>query len=262
MLGSYIKQNVRFFVAKVNLQEQSKLGYNYLRPLQVAFESPKFMLPIRLGTVNADGPQDLLLYTLTKNGRVETTNYRTVRLPTGMELPVFVKNEFADFYKSMFSRQVRQENMRSLFLEYAWDMGWCDPCAADPLSRDELRELGVFWLDALPQLRGPKRAAQNVFVTRLHVRYDGEHFPEDLLLQETSDRTNFQGRYVLRHAYEGDLSCQAGEAYRRELTQRHEREAQTLASLTGWDIAEIRGKMNLGGQAPPGGSWWDRLWKK
>src|SRR6185503_11680039 len=56
VLGSYIKQKVRFFVAKVNLGEQSKLGFTYLRPIQIAFESPKFMLPIRLGTINADGP--------------------------------------------------------------------------------------------------------------------------------------------------------------------------------------------------------------
>ena len=31
--------------------------------------------------------------------------------------------------------------------EYAWDMAWCDPCAADPLSARELRELGVFWIN-------------------------------------------------------------------------------------------------------------------
>lgn len=50
-----------------------------------------------------------------------------------------------------------------MFLEYAWDMAWCDPCAADPLSYDELRELGVFWLDGR-QARGPQ--AQQVFMTR------------------------------------------------------------------------------------------------
>jgi len=46
---------MRFFVAKVNVKEQRKLGFNFLRPLQVSFDSPKFMLPIRLGTVNASG---------------------------------------------------------------------------------------------------------------------------------------------------------------------------------------------------------------
>ena len=142
VLGSYIRQNMRFFVARVNLKEQSRLGFTYLRPLQVAYESPKFMLPIRLGTVNANGPQELFIYALTRTGRVETTNYRTVRLPTGMELPAYIKDDFPRFYRAMFDQQVRRQDMRVVFLEYAWDMGWCDPCAADPLSSRELQELG------------------------------------------------------------------------------------------------------------------------
>jgi hypothetical protein len=97
VLESYIKRKMRFFVAKVNLEEKAKAGFHYLRPLQVAYESRKFMLPIRLGTVNADGPQELFVFALTRKGRVETTNYRTVKLPTGMDLPVFVKRDFADF---------------------------------------------------------------------------------------------------------------------------------------------------------------------
>jgi hypothetical protein len=260
VLSSYIKQNLRFFVARVNLEEQSKLGFTYLRPLQIAYESPKFMLPIRLGTVNADGPQDLLVYALTRNGRIETTNYRTVRLPTGMDLPLFVKSEFADFYKAMFAEQVRRENMRSVFLEYAWDMSWCDPCASDPLSRGELEELGVFWLDERSPDRSP---ASNVFVTRLHVRYDGEHFPEDLVFQETSDRENFQGRYVLRHPYQGSAArCGAAESYRQSVAARQSQEAQALASLTGWSLEEIRSKMNLSTDPPEAETWWKRLWKK
>jgi hypothetical protein len=170
-----------------------------------------------------------------------------------MEIPLFVKSEFADFYKAMFDEQVRRENMKSVFLEYAWDMGWCDPCAADPLTPDELRELGVFWSGEGPQ---------NVFVTRLHVRYDGEHFPEDLVFQETSDRQNFQGRYVLRHPYKGEARCEAGESYRSALRVRQDQEAQTLASLTGWDLTDIRRKMNLSGDAEAPESWWQRLWKK
>jgi hypothetical protein len=71
--------------------------------------------------------------------------YRTVKLPTGMDIPVHVRNRFPDFYKAMFSQQVTKENLSAVFIEYAWDMGWCDPCAVDPLSTDELRNLGVFW---------------------------------------------------------------------------------------------------------------------
>ncbi len=268
-LGSYIKQGTKFFVAKVNLEEQAQTGLKYLRPLQVAFESPKFLLPIRLGTVNADGKQELFVFALTRSGRVETTNYRTTKLPTGMDIPLYVKGEFGEFYKSMFHEQVEKENGRAVFLEYAWDMGWCDPCAADPLSPDELRELGVYWLDGEPSGPGimPRRPnpgpAQDVFVTRLHVSYDAAHFPEDLLFKETGDRSNYQGRYVLRHPYKGDAQCEAATDYRAQLPKRFESEAQTLASLTGWDIDDIRSKMSSGGQnfePPKPEPWWKRLW--
>ena len=268
-LGSYIKQGTKFFVAKVNLDQQAETGLKYLRPLQIAFESPKFMLPIRLGTVNADGKQELFVFTLTRTGRVETTNYRTVNLPTGMDVPVYVKNEFGPFYKAMFEEQVEKENERAVFLEYAWDMNWCDPCAADPLSPGELRELGVYWIDGggdgpgvLPR-RSPPQQAQDVFVTRLHVSYDAEHFPEDLMFKETGDRSNFQGRYVLRHPYQGDATCEAADEYRATLPKRFESEAQTLANLTGWDIDDIRGKMSDAGQSfdPPAKvPWWQKLW--
>ncbi len=265
VLGSYIKQDMKFFVARVNLKEQSKLGYTYLRPIQIAYESPKFMLPIRLGMVNASGAQELFVYALTRRGRVETTNYRTVRLPSGDEVPLFVKNDFANFYKAMFTRQVVKEDRRAVFLEYAWDMAWCDPCAADPLSADELRELGVFWNEeGRPMGRMvPPGGAQNVFLTRLHLRYDGEHFPEDLVFQETGDRENFQGRFVLRHPWTGKDSCPAAQEYRRELPKRYEQQAQALASLTGWDIQKIRGRMNLKASAAVNDvePWWKSLWK-
>ena len=266
VVGSYLKQGMRFFVARVNLEEQKRLGYSFLRPLQIAFESRKFMLPIRLGTVNAKGPQELFVFALTRNGRVETTNYRTVRLPTDNELPLFVEDEFGDFYRDMFSRQVAEHDMRAVFLEYAWDMAWCDPCAADPLTASELRELGVFWIEGggpgETTLRRPtpQPQAQNVFVTRLHLRYDGEHFPQDLQFQATGDRSNFQGRYVLRHPWTGGDGCDAAAEYRRELAERHERQAAGLAELTGWDLAEIRKKMNLGGEVRGGEPWWKRLW--
>src|SRR5262245_56933860 len=268
VLGSYIKQKMHFFVARVNLQEQSKLGYTYLRPIQVAYESPKFMLPLRLGTLNADGYQELFIYTLTKKGRVEPTNYRTLRLPTGMDLPLYVKDRFQDFYRAMFDRRVTKADMRAVFLEYAWDMNWCDPCAADPLSFEELRSLGVFWVSdpAQAATRRPiTPGATDVFVTRMHIRYDAQHFPEDLVLQVTADRNNFQGRYVLRHPWTGNEECPATEDYRRQLIRRNEQEAQQLADLTGWNIANIRTQMNLHGTVPNesgGKTWWEKIWNK
>jgi hypothetical protein len=254
ILGSYIKQGMRFFVAKVNLKEQAALGFTFLRPLQVSYETPKFMLPIRLGTVNAKGPQDLFVFALSRTGRVETTNYRTVKLPTGIDLPLFVKAEFKDFYKAMFAEQVRKEDMHAVFLEYAWNMSWCDPCAADPLSPDQLRKLGV-------RLDNDNRPT---FVSRLHARYDAAHFPEDLVFQETSNQENFQGRYVLRHPFKGAPSCPEAKRYDGDSNARREREAQNLAQLTGWKIEDIRKKVvgvKITDAAPPAEApWYRKLW--
>ena len=247
VLGSYIKQNMRFFVAKVNLARLKLIGNGYLRPLQVRYETAKFMLPLRLGTVNANGPQDLIVYALTRKGRVEAANYRTVKLPTGMDVPLFVKAEFGKFYKAMFDRAVERENMHAVFVEYAWDMGWCDPCASEPLSNKELVELGARWIG--DDSDAPFRGGASAFVTRLHVRYDAKSFPEDIAFQETHDRDNFQGRYVLRHPWQGDASCAAAEAYRASLPARFASEARNLVDLTGWERREVEAQMANAGQS-------------
>jgi len=252
VLGSYIKQKMRFFVAKVNLARMEKLTNGYLRPLQVRYETPKFMLPLRLGTVNASGPQDLIILALTRNGRVETTNYRTVKLPTDVDVPLYVKNEFGSFYKSMFDRAVERENMRAVFAEYAWDMAWCDPCAADPLTNKELVELGARWIGSDDNTPFRSLGGSNAYVTRLHVRYDAQSFPEDLTFIETKDRQNFQGRYVLRHPWRGKATCDAAKSYEASLPARFKREAVNLAYLTGWKQSDIEARMETAGQSLKG----------
>jgi hypothetical protein len=267
VLGSYIRQGMKFFVARVNLEAHARQGGGVLRPLQIAFESPKFMLPIRLGMVNSRGSQDLLLYTLTRKGRVETANYRTVRMPTDAEIPVMTKDRFGETYKALYGQAVEKQGGAAVMMEYAWDMAWCDPCAANPLSADELRELGVFWVNPANSGGGfAPQGGSDVFVTRLHARYDAESFPEDLRLVETGDRENFQGRYILRHAFTGEMACAAGEQYRQSLPQRYENEARTLASLTGWDIGRIREDMKAHGtdpgDPPQPQPWWKGIWKQ
>ncbi len=174
-----------------------------------------------------------------------------------MELPAYIKDDFPSFYRAMFDQQVSRQDMRAIFLEYAWDMGWCDPCAADPLSSRELRELGVFWVDdtaLTPAGRSrpvpPSTQAQNVFVTRLHVRYDGAHFPEDLVFQETGDRENFQGRYVLRHPWTGADTCSAADEVPPRAADAPRR-AGALAILA--DGMEDRRDPEAGGRAAGGG---------
>ncbi|NJO19877.1 MAG: DUF2330 domain-containing protein, partial [Spirulinaceae cyanobacterium RM2_2_10] len=142
LLQPYIRDGLKFFVARVNLEEFEDGDFQRLRPLMMAYESSRFMLPIRLGTMNATEAQDLIVYLLSPRGQVELTNYRTVRIPSDEELPEFVEDEFGDFYKAMFTHSYDREGKRAAFLEYAWDMAWCDPCAANPLTPEELRQAG------------------------------------------------------------------------------------------------------------------------
>ena len=240
VLGSYIKQNMKFFVAKVDLAELNKTPRvdgrpPFLRPIQVEYESPKFMLPIRLGMVNAEGPQDLVVYALTETGRVETTNYRTTKIPTDTDVPEYIASEFAPFYKALFEKQVAKEGMETVWLEYAWPLSiQCDPCTGIYLSGDALQKMGAAWAS---EYHG---GVTGGFVTRLHVRYDMAHFPEDLAFQETADASTFQGRYVIHHAFEGGTECPAGQKYAKELYTREEQEITNVARLTGWSEDVIR----------------------
>jgi len=248
VIGSYIKQKMHFFVAKVNLKRLQQSGAAYLRPLQVRYETAKFMLPLRLGTVNANGPQDLIVYALTKKGRVEASNYRTVKVPSNVDVPLFVKDDFTNFYKATFEHAVAREGMHGVFVEYAWDMGWCDPCAAEPLGKGELAELGALWDDGGDPVANRFSTGNAPFVTRLHVRYDAQSFPEDINFVETADRDNFQGRYVLRHPASATEACAAAKAYRASLPARFKEQADNLANLTGWSKDDIAKRMVAGGQ--------------
>jgi hypothetical protein len=270
LLRPYIKQNLKFFVAKIDLKEFDKSGYQLLRPLQIAYESPKFMLPIRLGMINSRGEQDLVVYALSPKGQVELTNYRTVKVPTGSAIPEYIKSEFGDFYKATFQRVYEREQKKVAFLEYAWNTSNCDPCSSEPPTATELKEAGVFWQDEPsspnPTVRNRGRgmmSSGNTFITRLHVRYTRDKFPEDLMFQETGNQESFQGRYVLNHPFKGNLSCDAGKRYQQTLRPRMEKEAGTLANMTGWSIRDIYRRMDFSvtqSQATEIKPFWRDVW--
>jgi hypothetical protein len=264
MLADYVARGMRFVVARVDLEEQSKLGFSYLRPLQIAFESEDLALPIRLGTANAAEAQELTLYLLTREGRGEVVNYPTRALPADVEVPLFVADDFARFYEALFEAEAAASGGATAFLEYAGQTSRCAPCTARPLSADELRQLGAFWL--LEAARSAS-AAPEVFVTRWRLRYDAAGAPADLRFRESGERDSFQLSYTLREPWRGEPRCDAARAYLEGLPARFEAEAQNLARLTRWPLAEIRTKMEANGQPltlpqllAAERKWWERLW--
>lgn len=255
ILQAYIRTNTKFFVVKVNLEEKRNSGFDYLRPIQISFESEKFMLPIRLGMVNANGPQDLVVYAFSRKGRIEPVNYRTIKVPSNRKVPLFVQRYFGEFYYDLFHRAYHRESRNAVFLEYAWNVSpmqgvKCDPCVSPPPVFNDFAEAGVDWVTGMNQ-------ESQVFFTRLHVRYERDRFPQDLQFQETSNREHFQARYVIHHPAEGNLSCSEGLKYLETLENRRRLEVMELKALAGWTnpnykdyITEFSGKLKDDKYAP------------
>ena len=210
ILAPYIAAKTQFFVAKVNLkrlaEQQGGAGSTkkglFLSPLQFGYKATgeKIGLPIKLGMINGKGTQDLTLFMISMKGRFDVSNYETVKIPTDLDVPESMKDKgkFGTFFLKMFDRELAKKKGQAVFTEYAWPSGWCDPCSADPISAAQLQELGMGKMD---QNYSP------AFITRLHARYSKETFSKDLEFTETSDQTNFQGRYIIRHPWKGKIKC-------------------------------------------------------
>ncbi len=232
VLEPYIKNNTKFFVAKVNIERHLNSGFTFLNPIQVDFHSNKFELPIRLGMANAENEQDLIIYTFSKNGRVEPVNYRSVKIPSDRNVPLFVESYFGDFYSDLFSRAYYREGMNAVFLEYAWNVSptagvKCDPCVSPPPVFDDFAKAGVDWVSGM-------NSQSQVYFTRMHVRYTRNKFPQDLQFLVTPNTENFQARYILHHPAQGDWSCSEGSYYRQQLEYRRSLEVAELQTLAGW----------------------------
>jgi hypothetical protein len=248
VLDPYIKSNLKFFVVKVNEKEKNKLNNGFLSPIQISFNSPKFMLPIRLGMANADGDQDLIVYAFTRKGRIECTNYRNANITTDNKVPLFVQKNFSAFYGNLFTHQWDKEDKSVAFLEYAWDVSpqnyyHCDPCIATAPSQQDLVQSGVWWLGGKDwsdytdvENDQPDNGSKNVHFTRLHFRYNRHSFAQDLMFQVTPNTETFQARYVITHPATGDFTCAAGKKYLQDLKVRRKKELLELTALTGTNI--------------------------
>ncbi|MBD3636625.1 MAG: DUF2330 domain-containing protein [Crocinitomicaceae bacterium] len=256
VLEPYIKNDMKFFVVKVNVEKLDKIqgisnvkkyidvpegeGSRTLRPLQITYESDKFMLPIRLGMANASGEQDMIVYALTKKGRVECTNYRTAKIPTNENVPLFIRDKFGKFYVDLFEKAHASEDKEAIFLEYAWNISpqfpgvKCDPCVGPPPIYTDLLEAGVDWAVQNGQ------ASSDVFFTRLHVRYSRETHPQDLQFHVTPNKEHFQARYILTNPATGDLSCDEGQKYCARKVKQRADELENLHELTSWNTAQYK----------------------
>jgi hypothetical protein len=245
-LAPYVRDQMKFFVAKVDIKKVRKdeQGLVVLSPLRFGYESTELRLPVRLGLLNADGKQDLIVYVLHPEKRFELANYPNVFIPTNIEVSDSIRTQFPAFYAELFDETLRRNNNKAVVTEYSWASSSCDPCPSPPLSASDLYTLGDESFaghkgeDASAGVRkrmppgGFFGSGPSYVVTRLHTRYSKETLSEDLIFRaadpvmggranwqgglgdhgaqvQKDGSNNFQGRYIIRH-------CDPAAAPRRE----------------------------------------------
>jgi hypothetical protein len=236
-LKPYVQAGSKFFVAKVDAAKVKFVnGMAELSPLRFHYDSDSFSLPVRLGLMNSNGTQDLIVTILAKGQRYEVANYPNATIPTNFDVAEPARNQFGAFYAALFDRTL-EKIPKAIVTEYSWDAQSCDPCPSPPLSPSELAVLGA---DSLPGSDAspndvPVRRGRGFYggggftMTRLHARYAKDSLGEDLVFRTaepitggrevrdgkgalehgftTASTNNFQGRYAIRHPWTGAITC-------------------------------------------------------
>ncbi|MCB9764066.1 MAG: DUF2330 domain-containing protein [Alphaproteobacteria bacterium] len=214
LFQEYIDSGSYFFAAKVFL-ERLPPGQDWLSPLQFTYTSDVFALPIRPGTINSPGSQDLVIYAITNpsDGQVRISNYPQ----TTIEDECLFEDDpeaFGDFYEGQFDDGVAQvEDDASWAIEYGWSVSpWvaaCDPCppteTAEPMPSADLVALGY---DPNPEGEddsGVYVEGLSYYFTRLRMRYTPAQADEDLLFYLSGETENTQQRYVQHASFLEDL---------------------------------------------------------
>jgi hypothetical protein len=222
VLRPYIESGMFFFVAKVNLKKvKRESGRAVLSPLRFHYDTDTFQLPVRLGLLNARGPQDLIIHILARSQRYEAANLPNATIPTNIEVKDAVREKFPEFYAALFDKTL-ERHPRAVVTEYSWDASTCDPCPGPNLSGQDFLTLGA---DALPD-----KPEWGFVLTRLHARYTADDLKDDIVFQAVSPIlggrehvvaagglekgatpggvNNFQGRYIIRHPWTGAIECE------------------------------------------------------
>ncbi|MBE7454766.1 MAG: DUF2330 domain-containing protein [Kofleriaceae bacterium] len=219
LLRPYVESGMKFFVAKVDPKKVTfEDGMATLSPLRFHYDSEEFALPVRLGLANSAGTQDLIVNILAPGQRYEVANFKNVTIPTNLDVTDEVRTRFGEFYAALFDRTL-ERNPGAVVTEYAWDASTCDPCPGPNLDWGDFATLGADVVEG----------GGGFVLTRLHARYGKDQLGEDLVFRaappivggrEVRDErgkleerarpdsvNNFQGRYAIRHAWTGPITC-------------------------------------------------------
>ncbi len=211
-LAPYVRDQMKFFVAKVDIKkvQRDAHGMVALSPLRFSFDSSELRLPVRLGLLNAEQKQDLLVYILSPDARYEVANYTNAFIPSNVEVADSIKSNFGAFYAELFDETVRRHDNKVVVTEYAWQTpilqrtepnpNWqsyhCDPCPPPDMPPPTLSDWVTLGDETIlgplatmkpgQQLTNqtlPSGTPESWVLTRLHARYDQATLSDDLVFR-------------------------------------------------------------------------------
>jgi hypothetical protein len=170
-LAAYEKQGFQFLALDVDVNRMELVGSDRasLSPIRFWTKETVTSLPTRFGLPSAAKKQELLLFTLVPEKRMQITNYKTKATPTNLSVTekyqekasgrnVNLKERMSELFVGIHDRFL-EKNPNTFLLEYAWSTADCGkPCPTEPILPHELLSLGADVFEAaLPdEVRNPE----------------------------------------------------------------------------------------------------------
>ena len=184
VLRAYIESDHRFVIAKADPSRARVLGGKMmLSPIQLEYASTELRVPVRLGTLNSPGEQELLLYVLANDGRYEIANRPAMVAPTDLRMRPDARGTAAELYAGMMDELFRQRPGAAV-TEFAHTLG-------SKVGRNHVRQFGIPSGDDEIERDGRRTRWT---LTRLRHRY-GKDLDDDLTLRPATSPLRMTRRW-------------------------------------------------------------------
>lgn len=169
-IAQYAAAGYNFLALDVDVNRMELVGADraYLSPVRFWTKESTTSLPTRFGLPSAAAKQEMHLFTLVPEKRMQVTNYTTKATPTNFSVVqeyvepggrnVNLKERVGEFFAALHDRFL-EKNPNTFLLEYAWPTATCGkPCPTEPLLPHELLSLGgdVFEAELSEEVRRPE----------------------------------------------------------------------------------------------------------
>jgi MYXO-CTERM domain-containing protein len=188
LLGEYIDGGAYFFAAQVREDAGIESGQT-LSPLQFSYEAEPYGLPIRIGTLNSPGTQDLRIYAFSdyERGRTAIANYAEATLDHDCMWEPEGGEDVTAYYARQLDAAFAAKASASWITEYSWGNGDCDPCTGVIPDDNDVFTLGY---------EADYHKGVYYWFTRLRMRYAPQTATQDLVLYETNMHDTTQMRFI------------------------------------------------------------------